>query len=189
LENSLSGQGNDPPLSVKKEKLAASDGFECVEGVCTITLRDGRTLAYTAQPAMQEIACNIGDVVILAVPGKDATCRRSTITSISKRDLALKGAVEIRLGQQRDESRSPKAATGKSHETARLDKKQPTPDLRPDDRITYAVDAPSRPWHLHRIHSRAARGLPEREYKPKSGSTRNVANCSSEADDATTRCN
>ncbi|WP_273772051.1 ComEC/Rec2 family competence protein [Brucella intermedia] len=178
-----------PPLSVKKGKLAASDGFECVEGVCTITLPDGRTLAYTAEPAMQEIACNIGDVVILAVPGKDATCRRSTTTSISKRDLALKGAVEIRLGQQRDESRSPKAATGKSHETARLDKKQPTPDLRPDDRITYAVDAPSRPWHLHRIHSRAARGLPEREYKPKSGSTRNVANCSSEAADATTRCN
>ncbi len=176
-----------PPVAVKKEKQSASHGFECDEGVCTINLRDGRTLAYTGETTMQEIACNIGNVVILAVPGKDAACHRSTITSISKRDLALKGAVEIRLGQQRDENRS-LTTTEKTPEAGKPKTSQPGPDFRPEDRITYAVEAPSRPWHLHRIHSRAARGLPEREYKPKSASIQNVADCASDTGDNPTRC-
>jgi len=177
-----------PASSVKNKKQAGFDGFECDEGVCTITLRDGRTLAYTGEPSMQEIACNIGDVVILAVPGLDVACHRSVIVSISKRDLALKGAVEIRLGQRRDESTSIAVAMGKSRESSKSKMSQLTSDLQPADRITYAVDVPSRPWHLHRIHSRASRGLAEREYKPKSAVVQKVADCSSHVGDESTHC-
>ena len=176
------------PPSVKNEKQANYSGFECEDGLCTITLRDGRTLAYTADAAMQEIACNIGDVVILAVPGKDIACRRSATLSISKRDLALKGTVEIRLGEGQDESRSIMTVAGGANETVKPEPSQLISNLQPDDRVTYAVDVPSRPWHLHRIHSRPARGLAEREYKPKSRSAQNAASCSSDANDDANRC-
>ncbi len=176
------------PPSVKNEKQANYSGFECEDGLCTITLRDGRTLAYTADAAMQEIACNIGDVVILAVPGKDIACRRSATLSISKRDLALKGTVEIRLGEGPDESRSIMTVAGGANETVKPEPSQLISNLQPDDRVTYAVDVPSRPWHLHRIHARAARGLAEREYKPKSRPAKNAAICSSDADDDANRC-
>ena len=176
------------PPSVKNEKQANYSGFECDDGLCTITLRDGRTLAYTTDVAMQEIACNIGDVVILAVPGKDITCRRSATLSISKRDLALKGTVEIRLGEGPDESRSIMTVSGGTNETAKPEPSQLISNLQPGDRVTYAVDVPSRPWHLHRIHSRAARGLAEREYKPKSRPAKNAAICSSDSDDDANRC-
>jgi len=88
------------PPSGKNKKRTDGDGFECEDGLCTISLRDGCTLAYTADVAMLEIACNIGDVVILVVSGKYPACGRSTILSISKQELALKGAVEIRLGEK-----------------------------------------------------------------------------------------
>ncbi|NKW80172.1 DUF4131 domain-containing protein [Ochrobactrum pecoris] len=177
------------PPSGKNKKRTDGDGFECEDGLCTISLRNGRTLAYTADVAMQEIACNIGDVVILAVPGKDASCGRSTILSISKRDLALKGAVEIRLGEGQEQTRAFQALSVISSETAKSDVGQPISDLQHDNRITFAVDAPSRPWHLHRIHSRPARGLPEREYKSRSRTVKNAANCSPDADDEANRCN
>ncbi|WP_273792933.1 ComEC/Rec2 family competence protein [Brucella anthropi] len=156
------------PLSTGNKTTDNYDGFECADELCTITLRDGRTLTYTADVTMQEAACNIGDVVILAVPGQNTVCHRSTILSISKRDLALKGTVEIRLGKGRDASPFTATSSGETNETAKPDESQITLGSGSDDRITYAVDVPRRPWHLHRIHSRAARGLAEREYEPKS---------------------
>jgi competence protein ComEC len=177
------------PPSGKNKKRTDGDGFECEDGLCTISLRDGRTLAYTADVAMLEIACNIGDVVILAVSGKDLACERSTILSISKQELALKGAVEIRLGERPDQNRSFRAVPGDTYDVAKPGMSQQTSELQPEDRITYAIDAPSRPWHLHRIHSRPARGLSEREYKPKSHSAQNAGVCSSGVSDEPTRCN
>lgn len=175
--------------SGKNKKRTDGDGFECEDGLCAIALRDGRTLAYTADVAMQEIACNIGDVVILAVPGKDVSCHRPTILSINKRDLALKGAVEIRLVQKaREQKRVLKASSVVSSEATKAEMGQPVSNLQQDARVTFAVDTPSRPWHLHRIHSRPARGLAEREYKPKSRPVKNAASCSSDADDEVDRC-
>ncbi|MHC5230267.1 ComEC/Rec2 family competence protein [Brucella sp. LJL56] len=176
------------PPSGKNRKRTDSDGFECEDGLCTINLRDGHTLAYTADIAMQEIACNIGDVVILAVPGKESSCGRSTTLSISKRDLALKGSVEIRLGKAAEQNRTPQALSLISPKTTKAEAASPTSELQQDSRITFAVDTPSRPWHLHRIHSRPARGLAEREYKPKSRSAQNAASCSSDANDDANRC-
>ncbi|WP_176037400.1 ComEC/Rec2 family competence protein [Brucella tritici] len=176
------------PPSGKNRKRTDADGFECEDGLCTINLRDGYTLAYTADIAMQEIACNIGDVVILAVPGKESSCGRSTTLSISKRDLALKGSVEIRLGKTEEQNRTPQALSLISPKTTKAEAASPTSELQQDSRITFAVDTPSRPWHLHRIHSRPARGLAEREYKPKSRSAQNAASCSSDANDDANRC-
>ncbi|MBR7652811.1 ComEC/Rec2 family competence protein [Brucella oryzae] len=170
------------PPSGKNRKRTDVDGFECEDGLCTISLRDGRTLVYTADVAMQEIACNIGDVVILAVPGKEASCGRSTTLSISKRDLALKGSVEIRLGKAPEQNRAPEALSIVSPEATKVDVTQPIFDLQRDSRITFAINTPSRPWHMHRIHSRPARGLAEREYKPKPRPPKNAVNCSSGAD-------
>ena len=174
--------------SGRSRKRTDRDGFECEEGLCTISLRDGRTLAYTADAAMREIACNIGDVVILAVPGKDVACQNPAVLSISKRDLALKGTVEIRLGEELNKSRSIVTESDGIHETAKPETNRLISNLQLDDRVRYAVDVPSRPWHVHRIYSRPARGLAEREYKPKSRRTSNTASCPSNVGDAAQRC-
>lgn len=176
------------PATGKNNEGIDGNRFECEDGLCTISLRDGRILAYTADTAMREIACNIGDVVILAVPGKEASCRRSTILSISKRDLALKGAVEIRLGKAPEQNGVSRALLVVSPETTRVEVGQPISTLQQDNRIRFAVDTPSRPWHLHRIHSRPARGLAEREYKPKSQPARNSGSCSADAHGDENRC-
>lgn len=74
------------------------DRFTCEDGVCSIALNDGRTLAYTNAPEMGEVACNIGDIVILAIPGKMLSCKNPRVLMISRQQLALFGALEIRLG-------------------------------------------------------------------------------------------
>lgn len=182
------------PSSGKTQKQTDPDGFECEDGLCTIALHDGRTLAYTADVAMQEIACNVGDVVILAVPGKNPSCPRSTaprstVLSISKRDLALKGAVEIRLGKAGEKRQLSQAALGPLFPAKKSPQGQPIPDLQTNDEIRFAVDVPSRPWHLHRIHSRPARGLAEHAYKSKSRLIENAKNCAAEANDEPPICN
>lgn len=155
------------PLLAKNKKQTDPGGFECEQALCTINLNDGRTLAYTADAAMQEIACNVGDVVILAVPGKNTACPSFRVLSISRRELALKGSAEIRLGKAGLERRRPEAALVDLSQGNKSQQSSLIADRRLGDRVAFAVDVPSRPWHLHRIHSRAARGLAEREYKPK----------------------
>ncbi|HWT64247.1 MAG TPA: ComEC/Rec2 family competence protein, partial [Ochrobactrum sp.] len=90
-----------PPHIINKKPVAADDrAFLCEDGLCTIPLRDGRMLAYTAQEDMREVACNVGDVVVLAIAGKRPSCEQSNRLVVDRQELALKGTLEIRLGQK-----------------------------------------------------------------------------------------
>ncbi len=110
--------------------------FACADGVCSILLSDGRTLAYAAREEGREAACNIGDIVVLAMSGQDADCGSRPALLIRQRDLALRGALEIRLGAAKEASNGQAAY---------------------DDRLAFAIGPPQRPWHLYRLYSRAAR--------------------------------
>lgn len=50
------------------------------------------------------------------------------------------------------------------------------------DQLSFSVDAPARPWHLYRLYSRAARGLPDREYRKKARTENSTSENSSGSD-------
>lgn len=159
-----------PPQSAMKRSAGArEDGFICEDGLCTLSLRDGRIFAYTAQEEMHEIACNVGDVVVLAIAGKDLSCTRSSTLVIGRQELALKGTLEIRLGEemQRHQAVSPDPAVRDDHQIYRFTVAEQRKDAAYADYLNFSVGAPTRPWQLHRLYSRAARGQPEREYKKR----------------------
>lgn len=95
-----------PPVIAgsKKNGIYREDAFYCEDKICSITLKDGRMLSYTDEPAAVEFACNIGDVVVLAVAGKELKCSSDSKLIVTRRDLALKGSLEVRLGSQRASS-------------------------------------------------------------------------------------
>ncbi len=163
-----------PQIISKRIAISRNDSFICEEGLCTISLRGGRTLAYTAEEDMQETACNIGDVVVLAIAGKNLSCERQSSLVIDRQELALKGTLEIRLGQriERDHKRLSNPELSKDDKVYRFASTEHRNDMGYADKLSFSVDAPTRPWHLHRLYSRAARGLPEREYQ-KRAETRN----------------
>lgn len=164
-----------PPHILKKQLVAADErAFLCEDGLCTIPLRDGRMLAYTAQEDMREIACNVGDIVVLAIAGKKLRCERSGSLVVDRQELALKGTLEIRLGQKLSadklvQTKFPEQEPVSERETYRFTPAMPRNIGDYADQLSFSVDAPTRPWHLYRLYSRAARGLPDREYKKKAG--------------------
>ncbi len=240
------------PNMIGSKRKALSDGaFNCEDGLCTIELRDGRMLAYTSDPAMAETACIVGDVVILAIAGETLTCPDRQKLVISKRDLALKGSAEIRLGAEnlsaghdaiahnhpanrpglgdknaaQNEAditidapssaagfatgaaasvsvETPANATDGSPPVSRIVAATPSAsatDILPinissgnsaaipigfdttyADSVTYAVGVPQRPWHLNRLYSLPARGLPERDYKKRASPSRNAHSSATE---------
>ncbi|MBC2885086.1 ComEC/Rec2 family competence protein [Ochrobactrum sp. CM-21-5] len=165
------------PLNINsKTRGIDADGFVCEENLCTTPLRDGHMLAYTADETMHEVACNIGDVVILAIPGEALDCGRENVLVLTRRDLALKGTLEIRLGDTIEMASSAEADTsGKADASAASSSSSLS--RQHTGQLTYAVGVPTRPWHLHRLYSRAARGLPERVYKKKLASTKQISGC------------
>lgn len=159
------------PQDVMKPSVGSrEDGFICEDGICTLSLRDGRIFAYTALEDMHEIACNVGDVVVLAIAGKDLSCARSSSLVIGRQELALKGTLEIRLGQktQHHQADSTHPAARDGNQIYRFGFAEQRKDAAYADHLSFAVDTPVRPWQLHRLYSRAARGLPEREYHKRS---------------------
>ncbi len=160
----------EPQTVTGRNAASHSGGFLCEENVCAIPLRDGRTLSYTADKTMRGVACNIGDIVILAIQGKALRCEQEQTLVISRQELALKGVLEIRLGEAFSaihDKAVPMLHTAVSRQGA--DTKQLSintstlPTQIYQDKLIFSVDAPSRPWHLHRLYSRPARGLPERK--------------------------
>jgi len=156
-----------------------TDGFICEDELCTITLRDGRVLAYTADPAVQDVACDVGDIVILAIAGKTPGCAHQKKIVINRRDLALRGTVEMRLGDKKDPTGT--SVTALAGDLTSVNNSTPQrhnfTDPHFDDRLAFAIDEPRRPWHLFRLYSRAARGLPDREYKKKQPAQKPETQC------------
>lgn len=147
------------PRDAVKKSIDTKSGFICEEGLCTIDLRDGRTLAYTTEPDMQDIACSVADVIILAVPGKTPRCSQAEKLVLNRRNLALKGTAEIRLGKPYSVSGASSLSSGgnaSSPSTLSVSK------TAYNDDIVFSVGEPGRAWQLHRLYSRAARGLPNR---------------------------
>ncbi|MGU3576313.1 ComEC/Rec2 family competence protein [Brucellaceae bacterium C25G] len=91
-----------PPVIAgsKKNGIYNKNAFYCEENICSLQLSDGRMLSYTDNTVSIKTACNIGDIVVLAIAGKNLVCGATGKTVITKRDLALKGSLEIRLGGQ-----------------------------------------------------------------------------------------
>ncbi|KXF77360.1 hypothetical protein ATN84_08170 [Paramesorhizobium deserti] len=87
-------------------------GFICEEGICLAEMRDERMLAYTDVAEGRSAACAIGDMVILAFPGKNLSCGRDEKIVITLRDLAVKGALEVRLGEAGQAAPAPRARAG-----------------------------------------------------------------------------
>jgi len=164
-----------PPQVVKiQSPISAEEAFVCEDGVCTIPLRDGRMLSYTADEEMKGAACNIGDIVILAIAGKELSCKSSSVLMIDRQELALKGTLELRLGHKRPRVNAPEINSDENgiaqkNKSYRFAPTKTTNLAGYTDQLTFSVDAPTRPWHLHRLYSRAARGLPDREYQKRAG--------------------
>lgn len=173
-----------PPAGTKNfDEKFAGQAFTCEEGLCSVPLRDGRMLAYTADEAMRETACNIGDIVVLAIAGETPACPQTGNRVIGRQELALKGTLEIRLGEEALANRKAEAAgklvtdvespnSGKALSGTNIADEPSSADpleriQTHADQLTFAIGAPVRPWHLHRLYSRPARGLPERAYKKK----------------------
>ena len=166
-----------PPRQSSSGAVASitDDSFLCEEGLCAISLRDGRMLTYTNRPAMEEAACNIGDIVVLAIPGKSLRCKDPDKLTITRQQLALDGAPAARamtvLAAENDdggveaEMKWPERQDGLPVSRAMLteDWSQPASLMAGDHGIVlrFAIGVPVRPWHEHRLHSRAARGLPD----------------------------
>ena len=167
-----------------------TDGFICEDELCTITLRDGRVLAYTADPAIQDITCDVGDIVILAIAGKTPGCTNQKKLVVNRRDLALQGTVEMRLGDKQVETGAPAMSSSNDLDVMNdgIQKRHSFADPRYGDRLAFAIDEPRRPWHLFRLYSRAARGLPDWEYKKKQPAKKAEPQCVTTDDQDTDKC-
>lgn len=163
LKNWQQGYGAAELIKPVGTGLAVNDTqFECFERVCIAREPGGLVLAYTDDPAKMNEACVSGDIVVLAYAAKNPMCPNAGVLTISKRDLALKGAMEISFHNSQSKSELvPKhsAADALSH---RLQTHQ----------VTYAVGQSNRPWNSYRNYSRAARNLPDKRSNEKAGSFR-----------------
>jgi len=70
---------------------------------------------------MKDIACNIGDIVVLAIAGKNLSCERPDVLVVDRKELALKGTLELRLVQKKS-SKGEAATVSAVHEVDNEDK-------------------------------------------------------------------
>lgn len=164
-------------------QVVSNEGFRCEEDVCWIKLADERMLAYTDKIEAVTNACNIGDIAVLAVAGTALNCSSAEV--ITKRDLALKGTLEMRLAahikpnEQKSVSTNTMSSAPEKPASEPLAPEHQIPkrvavptENQPADQLTYSIGPPERPWHQYRLYSRAARGLAERENFKKSSKQR-----------------
>lgn len=157
LNNWRQGYGLDQiikPARIGKE--AAEGAFECAGKLCTAREPGGLIIAYTDDPAQRDAACSEGNIVVLGFAGVAADCPVPGPMVITRRDLALNGAAEIRFGS---------AAQGQGDLTDVLKAGEALAQRLQSARLTWAIGPPGRPWNSYRIHSNAARNRPERSRK------------------------
>lgn len=153
----------------KKKGTESSEGFICMDGVCSFDLANGQVLAYAENRDAAQIACNIGDIIIFAFAGNMQCSKRedrddASSLIITRQQLALKGVAEIYLpssreiNQERTIIQAAKAAT-QIEESVADDKSKNSANRAGETKIVFAVGEPQRPWHLYRLWSRAARNL------------------------------
>ena len=152
-----------------KKGAESSEGFICMDGLCSFDLANGQVLAYAENRDAAQIACNIGDVIIFAFAGNMHCSKRqdrddTSPLIITRQQLALKGVAEIYLplnreiNQERTIIQAAKAATQIENSVAG-DKSKNNANSAGEVKVVFAVGEPQRPWHLYRLWSRAARNL------------------------------
>lgn len=164
LNNWQQGYGLAQIIKPAKANAQATDGmFECADKLCTAREPGGLIIAYTDKAAYRDAACSEGNIVVLAFAGRDVSCNNPGILVVTLHDLALNGAAEIRLGPvtQGPVTQGYGEAMNASRIEEALDQRLISASL------TYAIGPPDRPWNTYRVHSRAARNMPERIHKPK----------------------
>jgi uncharacterized membrane protein len=120
-----------------------TDRFACHDTQCVIELRGGGRLVHTSDVEIARSACLDARIIVLDDPTVELRCSDPSVAVIGARKLALSGSAAIDLDAQ-------------------------TPGVTPV--VEYSIDGHDRPWHRHRIFSRAARGMPPFVPKPKPGS-------------------
>jgi ComEC/Rec2-related protein len=152
-----------------KKGAESSEGFICMDGLCSFDLANGQVLAYAENRDAAQIACNIGDIIIFAFAGNMHCSKRedrddASSLIITRQQLALKGVAEIYLplnreiNQERTVIQAAKAATQIENSVAG-DKSKNSANRAGEVKVVFAVGEPQRPWHLYRLWSRAARNL------------------------------
>ncbi|MGE3308054.1 MAG: ComEC/Rec2 family competence protein [Rhizobiaceae bacterium] len=106
--------------------------FSCADALCIIQ-REGAVVAWAESGEAAERACASAALLIVADPAAKVRCASGRAQILSAKDLARHGSAEIVV-----------SADGDRHTVA----------------VRHAVGEPTRPWHAHRVYSRAARGLP-----------------------------
>ncbi|MBL8584723.1 MAG: ComEC/Rec2 family competence protein, partial [Rhizobiaceae bacterium] len=136
------------PTPVPDEPAAAAApglAFACDNGLCFARQENGWVVAHAANGEAMARACGHADLIVV----EDATIRRRCATGratvVTARDLARHGALAVYL----DGAKATKPALT----------------------LEYAVSEPYRPWHQHRVFSRAARGLAPYARKPAASGT------------------
>ncbi|PRD58652.1 ComEC/Rec2-related protein [Phyllobacterium myrsinacearum] len=157
LDNWRQGYGLDQIVKpAGSGKVALEGAFECAGKLCITREPGGLIIAYTDDPAQRDAACNAGNIVVLGFAGVEAACPVPGPMVITRRDLALNGAAEIRFGS---------AAQGQGDLTDVSKAAEALEQRVQSARLTFAIGPPDRPWNSYRIHSNAARNRPERSRK------------------------
>lgn len=162
LNNWQQGYGTNDVLGPLTGSVGLEEAqFACADKLCIARERGGLIVAYTDDPAQKSSACAEGDIVVLAFAGAAAYCTEKDTLVITKRDLAVRGGVEIRLHASRRElfphlsGASPNTSFQGRIAKANAEHMQRLVSAT----ITYAVGQPDRPWNSYRIYSRTARNL------------------------------
>jgi ComEC/Rec2-related protein len=119
---------------VRVAMAPASDGeqFACEAGLCVARHSSGAVIAHAADAASATAACSSAAVIVIDDATAGNPCdRRDRAVVITKRELALRGSVDIRFAED-----------GSIRQ------------------MRHAIGEAPRIWHAQRRYSREARGLP-----------------------------
>ncbi len=114
-------------------------GFACDDTTCTARHPSGAVIVHTSDAEVARQACGFAALIVADVT-ITPRCADERVAVVGRRELALSGSAAVFL---------PQAA---SRATAK---------------VQFAVGSLDRPWHRNRAFSRAARGLPPYEAKPR----------------------
>lgn len=115
------------------QALPGPDRFVCDDTQCVIALEGGGRLVHTGDVEIARNACLDARIIVLDNPTVDLRCADPAVAVIGARALALSGSAAIDLD-------------GRTAGAAPV--------------VAYSIAGNARPWHRHRIFSRAARGMP-----------------------------
>jgi len=130
----------------RRERAKTKGGFACSEGLCVAHHRSGAVVAHALDAAAATDACATATILIIEDASAKDVCRWKDVLVVTGRDLALYGSAAVTLPTRDGRSASRMLASITTE---------------------FAISRPYRPWHEQRRFSRAARGLPPYQPKPK----------------------